>query len=213
MAKHYSSEQWADFVRGTAAEGFEQDMKRHLAAGCKKCEQAAAMWAQVAEMAGREPGYQPSASAVRIANSHFAIHRLEGKPARVPRLARLVFDSFRQPQMAGVRSAGLAPRHFVYQSGAILIDVQVARAAESAPALVTGQMLDRKSPEKAIEDMAVRLLCGGTSVTTTKTNIYGEFQLQIPTTVKDAAQLIIGEHGRFFLIPLKFADTSDSDDD
>ena len=170
------------------------------------------MWTQVVEMARREPGYQPSEGAVRIANSHFAIHRLEGKPARVPRLARLIFDSFRQPQMAGVRSAGLAPRHFVYQSGAMLIDVQVAPAKESAPGLVTGQMLDRRSPEKAIKDMLVKLQCGGTPVTT-KTNLFGEFHLEVPTTARDAGQLIIGEDDRFFLIPLKFANTTDSDDD
>lgn len=211
MAKHYSSEQWADFVRGTAAERLGEEMKRHLADGCKKCQRAVAMWTQVVEMAGREPGYQPSESAVRIANSHFAIHRLQGKPARVPRLARLVFDSFRQPQMAGVRSAGLAPRHFVYQSGAILIDVQVAPAKESVPALVTGQMLDRRRPENAIKDMLVKLQCGGTPVTT-KTNLFGEFHLEIPATAKDVGQLIIGEDDRTFVIPIRIRSTSPGDD-
>ena len=211
MAKHYSSEQWSDFVRGTAAEIVGNEMKRHLTAGCRKCYRAVAMWTQIMEMARRERGYQPSESAVRIAQSHFAMHRLEAMPARVPRLARLVFDSFRQPQMAGVRSASLAPRHFVYQSGAMLIDVQVARAKESAPALVTGQMLDRRRPEKAIKDILVKLHCGSTPVTT-RTNLFGEFHLEVPTTAKDAGQLIIGEDDRRFVIPIRFTDTAAGDD-
>lgn len=113
--------------------------------------------------------------------------------------------------MAGVRSAGLAPRHFVYQSGPILIDVQVAPARESAPALVTGQMLDRRRPEKALKDMLVRLQCGSTPVTT-KTNLFGEFHLEIPATAKDAGQLIIGEDDRTFVIPIRFTSTSASHD-
>ena len=214
MAKHYSSEQWADYARGTAEPRLSAEMTRHLDAGCTKCGQSAATWTRVVELARKEPGYQPPAGGVRLAKSYFPMYRTVNKPSRLPRLARLVFDSFRQPQLEGVRSGAPAPRHFIYQTGPMLIDVWMDPAKESVPAVLTGQMLDRSKPGNAVQDMPVRLRCGGAEISATKTNPFGEFHFEVPRAAKAGLQLTIGEDERkAVLVPLKFTGEQISGDE
>lgn len=201
--RHYSSEQWVEYVRGTAPKHERAKMIKHLETGCKKCGQAVGMWATIQKLARKRPELQPPDSTVRVAKSYFAIYRIGGKQSLVPRLATLVFDSFRHPQLAGVRSLGLLPRHYVYQSGPMLIDVWMESANESAPGALTGQILDHSSLSQAVKDVPVKLRSGSADISVTVTNQFGEFHLEILPTTGPDVHLTIGDDQKIVvLIPL-----------
>lgn len=201
---HYSSEQWADYVRGTAAKREKAEMKRHLESGCRECEHAAGMWTTVLKLAHKEAGYQPPDYAVRLAKSCFAMCRIEGKPSLVPRVARLVFDSFRQSPLAGVRSDGPSPRHYVYRSGSMLVDVWMKPADKADPVALMGQVLDQSSPVQAVKDMVVKVRSGDADISATMTNQFGEFHLVIGQATEMDLQLTIGNGKKIsVIIPLR----------
>src|SRR5579862_9131759 len=93
VMKHYSTEQWADYVRGVASESVRAEMQRHLEQGCRKCDRALSVWTKVRKITQQESIYKPPDNAVRSAKSYFAIRGVEAKPSLVARVARLVFDS------------------------------------------------------------------------------------------------------------------------
>jgi hypothetical protein len=202
--KHYSSEQWADYLRATAPKRTMAEMKRHLETGCKRCEQAAGMWTTVLELAHKETGYQPPDSAVRMAKSYFAMCRIEEKQAMIPRLASLVFDSLRQPQLAGVRSMGSVPQHYLYRSGNLLVDVWMETVNPPATAALAGQILDMTSPTPAVKDMMVILRSGNAEVSATRTNQFGEFHLEIGERSSEDLHLTVhSDNKTSVIIPLK----------
>ncbi len=201
--KHYPSEKWADYSRGTLGKREAAEMKRHMDAGCRKCRQASEMWSTVLKMAQQEASYQPPESAVRVAKSFFAASRVEGKPSVVTHIARLIFDSLRQPQLEGVRATGVAPRHYVYQAGTMLVDVWMEPAPGMDAVNLTGQILEKSKPTQSIVDIKVRLKVGDLEIASTKTNQFGEFHLETLPIASPDVQLTIGDEPKItVLIPL-----------
>ncbi len=201
--KHYPSEKWADYSRGFTGKREAAEMKRHLETGCKKCRQASDMWTAVLKLAQKEAGYQPPDSAVRVAKSYFAASRVVGKPSRVTQIARLIFDSIRQPQLEGVRATGVTPRHYVYQAGTMLVDVWMEPASGSDPVSLTGQILEKSKPTQSLVNIDVRLHVGEAEVAATKTNQFGEFHLEILPIATSDVQLTIGDERKVaVLIPI-----------
>lgn len=179
-------------------------MKRHLESGCKKCAQAAGMWTTVLRLARKETGYQPPDSAIRLAKSYFAMSQIGGEPSLVPKVARLVFDSFRQLPPAGVRSAGPLPRHCVYRSGSMLIDIWTEPADQAPAVALMGQVLDRSSTVQSVKDMVVKVRSKGADISATMTNQFGEFHLVIGQIIETDLQLTLGDHEKIaVLIPLR----------
>jgi len=202
--KHYSSEQWADYLREAAPKGTMAEMKRHLESGCKKCEQTADMWTTVLKLAHKEAGYQPPDNAVRMAKSYFAMCQMEEKKALVPRIASLVFDSLRQPRLAGVRSSGSVPQHYVYRAGQLLVDIWMEPAKEAFPATLTGQILDVTSPSKGAKEIMVTLKSDRAEISATTTNQFGEFNLDLGKHPGRAFHLTIySNNTTSIIIPLR----------
>jgi len=198
--KHYSSEHWADYIRRTAAKNLRAEMKRHLDSGCVKCVQTLDMWTAVSTLAQQEPGSEPPESAVRIAKSYFALGGGKGKESLVPRVARLIFDSSREPQLAGVRSTAMAPRHYVYQSRSMLVDVWIEPVSGSSPLTLTGQILEKSASSQALQNVVVKLRIGETDVAATKTNEFGEFHLEIQPATASNMALTIGNENRIAVL-------------
>ena len=62
------------------------------------------------DVADQEAAYRPPDEALRQLKGDFALRRPKGLLERVAEQAALVFDSFRVPQPAGVRTAGRVRR-------------------------------------------------------------------------------------------------------
>jgi hypothetical protein len=174
---HFTEEAWADFARQQGEPEQRARQQRHLQ-GCESCARTLDVWTIVVGLTGQEAAYQPPDDVVARVKARFALHRPEGLLEGAVRRASMVFDSFRQPVLAGVRAAGSSPRQLLYKAGRYLIRLQVEREAGSDRLTFVGQIVDEANPKNALQELPVLLLSDKDTRDRTVTNILGEFQLQ-----------------------------------
>jgi hypothetical protein len=176
--RHYSLEKWVDFVRGVIGEDEKVEMQSHLKTGCKACSKEMGIWQRLQQVARREPSYTPTAGAVRIVNSAFA-KRPEGRlqPTK-SEVASLLFDSFRSPQLAGVRSVATASQQLLYGAGDYRIDVRIEPQMDSEKVILVGQVLNSADPDELLSALPVSLLKGRRMLAESVTSQFGEFQIE-----------------------------------
>ncbi|HEY0703962.1 MAG TPA: hypothetical protein VGD60_14435 [Candidatus Acidoferrales bacterium] len=176
--RHYESEQWVDFARDVVEENQKVQMQEHIAEGCKKCLKMMSFWIRFQKTARHESAYQISDATVHSINASFSGQ--PAKPSRNPKnsLARLLFDSAREPLPAGVRSAGAQPHHQLYGTGRYRIDVRLEPQHDSDQIAVVGQILNSLKPDERLADLPVTLLRGQRVLAKCSTNVSGEFYAQ-----------------------------------
>jgi hypothetical protein len=147
-------------------------------AGCASCAATVGFWQAVLTVAGSEVRDTPPEAAVRQARASFAFARPKSLAVRAREAVALVFDSFQQPQLAGVRAAAPSARHVMYQAGPYVVRLRVEPAADSDRVSIVGQVLDDTDPSRTLADLAVQALRGQETIDQTLTNQLGEFQLE-----------------------------------
>jgi hypothetical protein len=186
---HFTEEAWADFARQQGEPEQRARLQRHLE-GCQRCAQTLDVWAAVVGLAGQEAVHQPPDDVMARVKARFALHRPQGLLERAARGASMIFDSFRQPVLAGVRAAGSSPRQLLYKAGRYLIRLQVEREAGSDRLTFVGQIVDEVNPKTALEELPVLLLSDKDTLDRTVTNILGEFQLE--SSPSESLRLSVG---------------------
>ena len=88
-------------------------------------------------------------------------------------VAKLVYDSSRI-LVPGVRSLACS-RQLLFTAGSVCIDLHVEPKPGSESVVVVGQLLDQLRPTQRVSNIPVSLLSHGNSVSSTKTNDFGEF--------------------------------------
>jgi hypothetical protein len=177
---HFTIEQWADLARNVAQPEDSGKMQRHLGE-CGKCAQTLAIMKGVATAAAREGGYEPPAGAVRMSKSLMASRESRTVKKRVTEMWPLVFDSFTQPAMAGVRSAALTTsRQLLYRKGDWCIDIRLDRGIGTSEISLIGQVLNSGQQGRGIGAIPVELIRGEEMIAGTTTNDFGEFQFSLP---------------------------------
>lgn len=173
---HFAIEDWADFARGLASADRKAAMQTHLDKGCGKCASVLRMWQDILDLVARESSYQPPESAVRIIKATYV---LEGNRKALPRgaqIAKLVFDSFRQPLPEGIRNIGPRARQLLYRAGKFAIDLRLDSGPDRAS--LVGQVMDSTRPDQGVADVPVTLFKSRTRVVKTVTNRLGEFHFE-----------------------------------
>ena len=173
--KHFSTEEWADFVNRTASKTNLRKMQTHLDSGCKSCSKTLVFWQKVKTTAARETGYQVPAELLAAANSAFATAGYRRRPKLNEVLAQLVFDSFATPAMAGVRSSVSSSRHLLYRSERYEIDILIEARPQSTLS-VAGQLLGTAKLGTILNNLPLSLSNRRGRVVQTSTNEFGEFQ-------------------------------------
>ena len=145
--KHFTTVEWIDLVNQVVSPSVKQAMEEHLA-DCKQCTTEFLRWQRIRELTLGEASYQPPDQTVRIvkaayAGSQLAAHRHQGARGVV----QILFDSFLQPALAGVRSGGSGTRRMLYGADPYQIDLQIEGQQEGKSLLVTGQLMDFRQPE------------------------------------------------------------------
>jgi anti-sigma factor RsiW len=190
--EHFSEQRWADFVRGISGPEFSREIRAHLNDSCSKCKTAHYAWSQVQRLATEESAYEPPENVVRLAKLGFV-----SKPAQQPRkwtLANLVFDSFNQPLVAGVRGA-LNVWQVIYEAEGLTVDLRFGRRAPSKTVHLVGQVLDRAAARAMQSDASVELSTEQEQlVATTATSALGEFHFEFEA--KDQMWLSVKAEGR-----------------
>ena len=191
--KHFSTAELIDFVSQLVSEDQRKSMEKHLATGCKGCQETVSVWRRVREQAKAEGSYQPPADAVRRAKVAFAASGFAG-PAKESRgVVQVLFDSFAQPALAGARSTTMGTRQMLYRADPYQIDVQVEAKPASNRLLVTGQLLDISSPGSIGQDVRVTLSNRRGNSVLAATNKFGEFSGEIENS--GDLELSIPGHG------------------
>jgi hypothetical protein len=180
--KHFTTEEWIDFVNQVSSPKRREAMQQHLGAGCKRCVETVALWQKVHSTAAVEASYQPPAQDVRIAKAAFAAAGRATWLKEKSRLVEVLFDSFLQPMLAGARSSGLGTRQMLYRADPYQIDIQIEAKPEGDRLMVTGQLLDVSSPGVAGRDVKITLSNHRGNVIHTITNQFGEFRGEIENT-------------------------------
>jgi len=178
--KHLTTEEGIDLVNQVLSPSERLEMERHLECGCERCLKTISRWRRVRRMAATEASHQPPNEAVRIAKAAFA-----GSPwARVRKVSGVIevlFDSFLQPALEGVRSAGAGTRRMLYRADPFQVDLQI-EAQVGGSVVVTGQLLDLREPEVVGSHVPLMLSNLRGRVIRATTNQYGEFREEIEGT-------------------------------
>ncbi len=204
--KHYQIEQWLDFVRGLSKQDDQAAMQKHLA-DCGSCAATAEMLGKVVQAAAADAAYQVPDYAVRSAKAIYALQR----PAKVhilPRvLARLVFDSFREPVLEGVRSQHRITRQAMYEAGDYSVDLRMEHERGSSSVVLVGQIANRTQPDEKLSDVPVVLMADREILARTKSNEFGEFQVEYPP--RKSLQLFVPVKQAGQQIEVRLKDLSD----
>jgi hypothetical protein len=175
--KHYSKEEWVDFVMHQTPQSQTELMQSHLDAGCGKCGSIADLWTRVAEVASRESASEPPASAVEHVRHSFALVGESRQSERNTLIPRLAFDSLWQPAFAGVRSGSSGSRHVVYVSGRMSIDMRLEPEPKSERINLAGQISLPPMDNEAFPPTPVVVSGRSGNLAATTTNRFGEFHV------------------------------------
>jgi hypothetical protein len=178
--KHFSTEEWVDFVNQVITTNQRDAMQRHLAT-CGACKQTVALWQKVHDQALAEAAYQPDLNTVRLAKAVFASSSRAAAPQQksTGNAIELLFDSFRQPALAGARSVVIGTRQMLYRADPYQIDIQIEPKPGTNRLVITGQLLEIGSSVLTATGIRVTLSNHrGNSVIVT-TNEFGEFSAEL----------------------------------
>ena len=202
--KHFSTEEWVDFVNQVIASNQREAMQKHLATGCKRCTETVSLWQKISKTAAAEASYQPSADTVRLAKASYLTTRLNTMQKEPRNLIEVLFDSFLQPAVAGARSVVIGTRQMLYRADPYQIDIQIEPKPGSNRLVITGQLLDLSHPGIIGRDIQVTLSNRRGNTVLAPTNQFGEFSGEIENS-GDLELSIPGDGDRPIVISLRNA--------
>jgi hypothetical protein len=200
--KHFSTEEWVDFVNQVIANNQREAMQKHLATGCKRCTETLSLWQKVSKTASAEASYQPSADTVRLAKAAYLTTRLNTSQKEPRNLIEVLFDSFLQPAVAGARSVVIGTRQMLYRADPYQIDIQIEPKPGSNRLVITGQLLDLSHPGIIGRDIQVTLSNRRGNTVLAPTNQFGEFSGEIENS-GDLELSIPGDSSQPIVISLR----------
>ncbi len=176
--RHFADEDWSDLARGLMAKARKASMLRHLDEGCERCAGYYRTWRSVNECATRGVSYQPPEGVVRSVKALYALHKPKSASTRSVKIARLIFDSFRQSVPVEVRGMTQSIRQVLYKAGGYYVDLRIEHKTETSQASVVGQILRHPGARPDTGQLSVALSRGDTPLEHTVTNQFGEFHLE-----------------------------------
>jgi hypothetical protein len=193
--EHYDITEWTDFARGLGSPNLRTAMQQHLTSGCQKCQQTHDLLTKLVAVTAREAAYDVPDYAVRLVKAVFALQRPE--KVTLPRiLAKLVYDSFLQPQPAGVRGEQQhITRQAMYWAGDYAVDVRIERERDASQIVMVGQVSDRNNPDRHLARIPVVLMSENHVLAHAVSNEFGEFVLKYEPGRKLRLHLPLPENG------------------
>jgi hypothetical protein len=191
VTKHLTETEAADLARDVAAPGSRRWMERHLAEGCARCRRAVMLFQRVAETARADASWDVPADVIERAVDIFSL-----RPVQVTRpvhrlLARLVFDSFREPLPVGVRSTRSVSRQVLYRAGSYFIDLRLDATAATRRVSLVGQVVRRGAIRASTRMASVALVDGRTVLSHAPVNSFGEFQVDYDSKARVRLRVLL----------------------
>src|SRR5258705_2411981 len=143
--KHFSTEEWIDFVNQVAQPSRKLEMEKHLE-GCQQWAKTVSSWQKIQRAAAAEGIYQPPSEVVRVVKTGFTASEWAREPGTARGMIEILFDSCLQPALEGVRSGAAGTRRMLYRADPFRVDLQVEAQFGGKNVVVTGQLLDSRHP-------------------------------------------------------------------
>jgi len=174
---HFEISHWADYVRGSASPAERSAMKTHLASRCIKCRRVEKTLRRFAAAASAEGEYQVPPHVLQGVRAIYSLQRPEKVSIFERIVGRLVYDSFREPHPAGVRSRQQLARQVLYRAASYSLYLRLEYQRGGGVTLV-GQLADIREPLRPLGNLPVFLLSGQELVAHAFSNHSGEFQME-----------------------------------
>jgi hypothetical protein len=180
--KHLTDGNAADLVRGLAAAKDRRWMEKHLESGCARCRESVAFLRSISVVTQADAQWEPPADIIERALDIFPERRPRVAPLRRRLLARLMYDSFREPLPAGIRAGRGVSRQVLYRAGDFFLDLRLDYEQGAGRASLVGQVAARIPEDLArtkvpSASVSVLLMDGRAVVAQAPLNRFGEFHL------------------------------------
>ena len=173
--RHISAEKLMEYMDGLLTDDGKAVIDTHLSQ-CPDCSQANQELQLFILKLQSDASYEPPAEVLQWGVSLFQPvlqpqETVGGKVRKI--IASLIFDTFDQPMVAGVRRVGAPPRQMLFRAGDVDVDVKIESADTSDRISLVGQVLS--NDEKFFDNTPVKLESHGMVRYKTMTNFVGEF--------------------------------------
>jgi len=170
--RHLSTENLMAYIDGRNSGEEQPDVEQHLA-DCGECSDLRHELQGLILNVQQDTVNEPPAEIVKWGVNLF-------QPAFQPSLggvrqiiATLVFDTFNEPAMAGIRRVGAPPRQLLFRAGDVDVDVKIESMEANDRITLVGQVLSNGA--KFFDNTPVKLESHGIVRYKTRTNLVGEF--------------------------------------
>ncbi len=203
---HFPPGDWIDLARGILTPSQTARIQSHLREGCGECLKSSELWRLVLNVSTDEADNEPPDGVVRAVKAAYVSAKPERWLPQMAQFARLLFDSFRQPDTALVRAAMQSSRQLLHEIEPFTIDLRLESDSLKKRIFLTGQILNSERPDEPTARIDVVLLSGERLVEKTIANAEGEFEMNFGP--EDDLQLFINIRGeRAIGVPLPELET------
>lgn len=170
--RHLTIENIITYMDGLASDVEKSTAEAHLAS-CKECSELKQEFQTLTLQLRADSSFEPPAEVVERGVNLFQPLAQPAKGGLRRVFAALVFDTFDQPMMAGVRRVGAPPRQLLFRAGDVDVDVKIESMEANDRITLVGQVLS--SATKFFDNTPVKLESHGIVRYRTRTNVVGEF--------------------------------------
>ena len=173
--RHLNAENIMEYMDGQATAESKTTMENHLSQ-CSDCVELKQELEQFMLQLQADALFEPPAELVQWGVNLFQpmLQPKETVGGKVRKfVASLVFDTFDEPMLAGVRRVGAPPRQLLFRAGDVDVDVKIESMEANDRISLVGQVLS--NTEKFFDNTPVKLESHGTVRYKTMTNFVGEF--------------------------------------
>src|SRR5215510_14829933 len=172
--QHLTLEDLIDYMESKLSDVKRMTVETHLS-GCHECQEEAQEYRTLIHSLQEDASFEPPARVVQRGVSLFQPVMRTSEAGRGLRriIASLIFDTYDQPLLAGVRRVGTPPRQLLFRAGDVDVDVKIESMEANDRITLVGQVLS--SAAKFFDNTPVKLESHGIVRYRTRTNVVGEF--------------------------------------
>src|SRR5215468_5247472 len=172
--RHLNIDNLITYIDGRIAGAERTGVEQHLS-NCDECSSLRRELQSLVSHLQQDSACEPPAELVQWGIELFQPVTQPAAPGgRVRKIiAPLVFDTFAEPAMAGLRRVGAPPRQLLFRAGDVDVDVKIESMEANNRITLVGQVLS--SATKFFDNTPVKLESHGIVRYRTRTNVVGEF--------------------------------------
>jgi hypothetical protein len=172
--QHITVEDLINYIDGLVSGVEKSTLESHVST-CGDCAELKQEFQALIHRFKDDSSFEPPANLVKWSIDLFQpLAQPQGAISGIRKfIASLVFDTYDQPMLAGVRRVGAPPRQLLFRAGDVDVDVKIESMEANDRITLVGQVLS--NTDKFFDNTPVKLESHGIVRYRTRTNVVGEF--------------------------------------